>query len=509
MPIVSYRKKVLFLPVVRGFYDLGLTQKVKADTRQTAAELGIDAIFPPDDAFTKGLICNNDDVRGYYTVWAPHLADIKALVVISSDFMRERSVQDTVRLLPPDVPIFMLLNNDRPVDQVAGGKIGDALCGSLSVHHNVRMLGRRIVRSAQIDMNDLGLLKQFLSQYQRILDGIESLRNQRVAMLGANLVEFTTTFSNQLKLFELGFSLVPMELITFWGDTLLAAQAPDKAMSFAGPWGETKFWKPISCDDPRVGPTIERIGGMIPKLPSDPRRAETLARCLLWLTDVFESEHIDSAVLHCWPEFSRWFGCAPCTIAMLANQWLRTPVACEMDIPHGIMARLAWEMTGEAGAILDINNNGWEPRVFNVFHCSQTTPGWLHGAIELTKGCTVQSPRMQSLPFTGVSAATSATDFHAIVFHGQFLAEDPGVRGSSGWAFVPNLPEVIHAIQQRGVHHFVAFKGHMGREVSDVLRFRGMNAMNLSQEVGNLSDLQKEVAIHKAPGMSRCRIFDQ
>ena len=215
MAITDRRSKTLFLPVIRGIYDPGLTKAVKSAMRHAVAAAGIDAIFPDDDGYTEGLIQTDADVRQYWGVWRSDLSEIKALIAFSGDFMRERAIQDTVRLLPSDVPVFLMVNNDSPSETDAG-RIGDALCGSLSVHHNLRMLGRRILRSCRIDMHEPDCLSGFLRQYRRIIDGIECLRNMRVATIGVNPAEFATTFTNQAKLFELGFSLHPYELLDLW-----------------------------------------------------------------------------------------------------------------------------------------------------------------------------------------------------------------------------------------------------------------------------------------------------
>ncbi len=220
MPGVPSRSKVLFLPVVRGgMYDHNLTHASLANVRAAAEALGVQGIYPTKDIGADGLISGPAHVGPYYERWRADLADIKGLVIVSGDFMAERAVQDTVRLLPPDVPIFMMVNNDRP-SEINPSNIGDSLCGSLSVHHNVRMLGRRIVRACRIDMTDAACVAGFFGQYAHIIDGAEKLRNMRVAMLGVNTDPFATTFVNQVKLFELGISMHTYELLSMWGDTV-------------------------------------------------------------------------------------------------------------------------------------------------------------------------------------------------------------------------------------------------------------------------------------------------
>jgi len=506
MAIVERRKKILFLPVVRGLYPFELTQSAKAAMREAAGALGIEGIFPADDRYSKGVIHGDEDVRAYWEVWKHDLHDIKALIAFSGDFMSERAIQDTARLLPPDVPVFLMVNNDVPGD-MTDGKVGDSLCGSLSVHHNLRMLGRRVARSCRIDMHDRECLKGFLRQYQRIIDGIECLRNMRIAMLGVNPSEFATTFTNQIKLFELGFSLHTYELIAMWGDTMLAALADDNAPSYTGPFGVAKFWRPIRKSDPRVEEAKALLAAAIPALPG-PEKVEAIARCFVWIKDTFDRDGIDAGGIHCWSEFSRFFGIFPCAFAMLANHALRRPLVCEADVCHAIMAKLAWAMTGEAGVILDINNSGWDPRVFNVFHCSETPPNWLVQPTRVMDNGRVEG-HVAPAPFTAISAATTGDSFHAIVFQGRMLPQKPAMRGSSGWAFVPNLPEVMKAIEGAGIHHYVALKGHLGGEAADALRFRGLIVENLSQEVPAPDAIDAEFAQAGTSMASRCRVFSE
>ncbi len=492
MPITPHRSKVLCLPVIRGFYDRAMTRRVKAGMRQACAALDVDAIFPADDACTEGLICRDRGVRAYWETWRGDLADIKALIAFSSDFMDERSVMDTVRLLPEDVPIFLIVNNDSVSAQVEGESVGDGLCGSLSVHHNLRMIGRSMTRSCRIDMNDAGTLQAKLAECLRVSDGIEALRHMRIALLGVNPTPFATTFSNQMELFRLGFSLHTYELLDMWGDVMLGGQLDAGTNEYEAPFGKVKLARPVRKDDPRVAQAKARIAAAVPHLPGDEKAFDVIARCFVWVEETFERDAIDAGAVHCWPEFARFFGVAPCAFSMFANLLLDKPVVCEVDVCHAIMAKLGNVMSGEASVILDVNNNGWDPRVFNVFHCSQTPANWLVGGGEVTDRGEVAGV-IQAAPFTAVSAATSCDAFHAIVFTGQFLAENPGRRGSSGWAFVPNNQDVLKAIEQVGIHHFVAMKGLLPHDVADALRFKGLVVNDLSCPVPSLEEIAAEL----------------
>ncbi len=501
------RTTVLFLPVVRGrAYNLDWTRDVLAAVRSACERLGIDAIFPPEGIGLDGLLGDLPDEEAFYAHWRPRMADIKGVIAFSSDFMRERVIQDTLRRLPPDVPAFLMVNNDCPADVTAGGG-GDSLCGSLSVHHNARMLGRPLLRSCRIDMDDPGGLDEFLSTYVRIMDGIECLRNMRLGMIGVNPDSFATTFTNQLKLFELGFSLHTYELLTLWGDTALAAQLAEGQDAWQGPFGDVKLWRPVAGDDERVEEVKSRLGETLAALPEDERKVDAVARCFLWIQDVFQQDAIDAGAIHCWAEFPRFFGLAPCSVAMLCNLLLRRPVVCEQDICHAVMAKLAWPLTGEAGVILDINNNGPDRRVFNAFHCSQTPPNWLAEAGRLGGWGGIEGA-MAPGAFTGISAATTSDDFLATVFHGRFLRGPAPARGGSGWAFVPNLPEVLEAVEAGGIHHFVALKGHLGGDVADVLRFRGLNVTDLSRVVPSLDEIEAGLPEMKAEARTpACRVY--
>jgi L-fucose isomerase-like protein len=490
MAVVDRRQKVLFLPVIRGNYPAALTQSVNAAMQQAAAALGACAIFPPESCGDGGVLRSDDDLRDYWHIWREQLYDIKGLVVFSGDFMQERRAQDTVRLLPQDVPTFLIVNNDDP----AGGDgraPGDSYCGRLSVHHNLRMLGSRVLGSAYIDMHDADALRAVLESDLRIVDGIECLRNMRIGMFGVNPDPFATTFTNQLKLFELGFSLHTYELLTMWGDTVAASQAADDAPKHPGPAGDIGFWRPVRRGDPRVPEVVAKLRKLA-VLTADDAHVEMMARGFLWMKDTFELDRLDAGAIHCWPDFARYFGMAPCTIAMLVNHLLKKPVVCELDICHAIMAGLGYALTGEASVILDLNNNGWDPRVFNAFHCSQTAPNWLRAAPKIGDYGSIEG-ELTPAPFTGICAATTASDFQATVFHGRFLAETPPQRGSSGWAYVPNLPDVLRSIEDGGIHHFVALKGHLGGEVAEILRFRGITVTNLAEEVGTPDDIEAEI----------------
>ncbi len=492
MPLQS-RTKVLFLPVIRGFYDRELTKTVKNAMRAAAETLGVDGIFPDDDAYTEGLIFRDQDVHAYYQAWKRDMSEIKAVLAFSSDFMWERSIQDTVRLLPEDVPVFLIVNNDVPEAMVNGETITDTLCGSISAAYNVRMLGRRILRTHRIDMTNAAVLQDALQENLQLADGIAAMTGMRIAMLGVNPSPFATTFVNQLEIFRVGMSLHTYELLDMWGDVMLGGE------TVAGRLGDIDLVNPIAKDDPRLPELRVGIEQLSLQLPATESLDVTL-RCFLWLRDRYQRDFIDTGALHCWPEFKRFFGVNACTFAMLADVLLQRPLVCEVDVCHAIMCRLASALTGEPGVILDVNNNGWDPRVFNVFHCSQTPVNWLNDGTLREDGF-VQGT-ICATPFTAVSAATTHDSFEATVFTGHFLSENPGIRGSSGWAFVPNMEEVLHAFETRGMHHFVAMKGCLPDAVADVLQFKGLNVLNAATTVPDLDEI--ELDLPKLEGSGAC-----
>jgi L-fucose isomerase-like protein len=504
MSITAKRSKVLFLPVTRGFYSRALTQAAGAALQDVCAKLGADGIFPDAGAFTEGLIHSDADVRKYFEHWRAHLADIKALIVYSGDFMRERAVLDTVRLLPEDVPVFLIVHNDDPGEMsMKKGNVGDSLCGSLSVHHNLRLLGRRVLRSARIDMSNTEVLEDVLSEYVRIIDGIEVCRGMRIGLLGVNPVSFVTTFANQPELFRLGFSLHTYELLELWGNAFLPGCADAGDLP-----GRLRLTSRVDPEDTRIAEARLALVNMMGDVQLSEEELAVTCRCFLWVKDRFERDGIDAGAIHCWPEFEQFFGVRPCLFAMLCNTLLCKPLVCEVDACHAIMARLAWTLTAEAGVILDFNNNGWDPRIFNVFHCSQTPPNWLRDSGTAKASGEIEG-RIVPTPFTGVAAATSTEACHAIVFTGHFLNEDPGLRGSSGWAFVPNFPDVLSSVETSGIHHFVAMKGNVASELAEVLRFRGLRVEDLSFEVGQLEVIEAELPALKRDGTSRPACFSR
>ncbi|MFP4380871.1 MAG: hypothetical protein ACLFUS_10270 [Candidatus Sumerlaeia bacterium] len=504
MPIAESRSTILFIPVIRGNYPAELTVKVKAEVRKAADKLGLDTILPDDDKYTKGVLQSNQDIVDYWNSWKTRIHEIKGVIAFSADFMRERVVQDLVRQLPEDAPVFLIVNNDNPVEMVQGKNMGDALCGSLSIHHNMRMIGRRVIQNCRINMYDAPTLEAFLARYDRVMTGIETLRNMRIGMLGINPNEFATTFNNQLKLFELGFSLHTYELITLWGDTVLAKHAKGEK-TYEGEFGPVKLTNPIAADDPRVGEVVELMKQIFTNVP-DADKCDMIARCFLWIKDTFEADYIDAGTVHCWGEFARFFTFAPCSIAVLCNQLLKKPVVCEGDLGHAIMTKLGSVLTGEPAVILDVNNNGWDPRVFNVFHCSQTPTNWIKGDSSVGSYGSVEG-KIAPVPFTAVAAGTSATDFHAVVFQGRFINEDPGLRGTSGWAFVPNMPEVLKVIEECGIHHFSAMKGHLADDVAEILAFRGIDAINMAEAVPSLEEIEKDLPELNAESAAACPVY--
>ncbi|GEM_PF-3839409 len=522
MAITDRRSKVLFLPLVRSFFNAELGKRAKRYAMDAAGELGVDGIFPEDDKYTGGSICSDEDVRGYYDVWRKELSDIKAMVIIGGNFMEERGFQDTLRLLPDDVPVFLIFQNDNPSKMDFPNR-GDALCGSLSIHANARLLGREVVSSSGIDLADRNVLITVLRSYMKTIDGIESLRNMRVALVGVNPVEFATTFTNQVELFRLGFSLHTYELLDLWGGTVLAGKQEEHKEEMEKVFPGMTPDNPIYPSDPRVAETRETLADVIANshIPQD--KVDLMIRCFLWIRDVFERDRIDTGGIHCWTSFERYFQITPCTFAAMANSMLEKPLVCETDICHAIVTKLAWDVTGEPGVILDINNPGWDPRIFNVFHCSQTPPEWIEGQARMTNQEIIEGDAavgegnafgpvegdIVATPFTAVSAATTSDAFHTTVFQGQILKESVGSFGSNGWAFVPNLDEVLDEVHRTGIHHTVLMKGHHGPEVVKALAFRGCFVADCVEEVPSAAEIEGDLGPIPESGRSVCAVHSQ
>jgi len=517
MALTMNREKVLFLPLVRSFFNPELGQRAKSAAIAAAKELKIDGIFPEGGKHTAGSICNDRDVREYYQKWKGEMDNIKALIVIGGNFMEERSFQDTFRLLPGDVPTLLIFQNDNPSSMTFADR-GDAYCGALSIHRNASMIGRGIISSRGIDMANHGALVETLKEYLRVIDGIESLRHMRVAMLGVNPVEFATTFTNQMELFRLGFSIHTYELLDLWGATVLADKlATEEAKKlFPG----IKPTNPITSRDPRIADMRNKADGVLghARVPED--KLNLMLRCLLWIQDTFERDCIDAGGVHCWTSFEQYFQITPCTFASLSASLLGKPLVCETDICHAIMCRLAWAMTGEPGVILDLNNSGWDPRIVSLFHCSQTPAEWITGKGEIVEQTIIEGDAnvgkgnafgaiagdLAPVAFTGVCAATSATSFDATIFHGQILRERVDSFGSNGWAFIPNNQDVLDVVHKQGIHHCVIMKGHMGDEVSKALAFRGVKVVNRFVPVPGIDEIEKELGPVPKGGRVICPI---
>ncbi|MCX7015276.1 MAG: hypothetical protein NTW86_22425 [Candidatus Sumerlaeota bacterium] len=139
---------------------------------------------------------------------------------------------------------------------------------------------------------------------------------------------------------------------------------------------------------------------------------------------------------------------------------------------------------------------------------SETPPNWLVPPTRVLENGRVEG-HVAPAPFTAISAATTSDSFRAIVFQGRMLPQKPAMRGSSGWAFVPNLPQVMRAIEGVGIHHYVALKGHLGGEAADALRFRGLVVEDLSQEVPAPDAVEAEFAQARTSMAARCRVFSE
>jgi L-fucose isomerase-like protein len=521
--IVEQRQKILFLPLVRSFFNPVLGQRAKERAVKAAKRLELEAIFPEDGKYTAGSICSDADVREYYNgVWKKELANIKALIIIGGNFMEERGFQDTLRLLPDDVPAFLIFQNDNPSKMDFENR-GDGFCGSLSIHRNAAMIGRGVLASRGIDMEQEDILLDTLNEYVRIIDGIESLRNMRVAMVGVNPVEFSTTFTNQMELFRLGFSIHTYELLDLWGAAILADKQERYPEQMKEIFPGLKPTNPITNSDPRVAESREKWGSLLAstRVPQD--RVDLMIRCFLWIKDIFERDAIDTGGIHCWTTFEQYFQITPCTFSALANSILGKPLVCETDICHAIMCGLGWAITGEPGVILDLNNPGWDPRVVSLFHCSQTPPEWIKGTGEVVEQIIIEGDanvgkgnafgavggEFEPAAFTGLSAATSSTGFEVTVFQGQILRESPDSFGSTGWAFIPNNQDVLDEIHKRGIHHCVIIKGHLGAEAARALEFRGANVVDLSVPVPSLEAIEKELGPVPAGGRGVCPIHSR
>ncbi len=78
--------------------------------------------------------------------------------------------------------------------------------------------------------------------------------------------------------------------------------------------------------------------------------------------------------------------------------------------------------------------------------------------------------------------------------------------GGNGWAFIPNNQDVLDVIHERGIHHCVIIKGHIGREVAKALSFRGISTVDLSVPVPSLAEIENELGPMPKGGRQTCPV---
>jgi L-fucose isomerase-like protein len=212
---------------------------------------------------------------------------------------------------------------------------GDAYCGLLSASYNagLRRLRPYIPEYPIGDPKDIaGMLADFIP-VARVVAGV---RNLKIITFGPRPFDFLTCHAPIQPLYDLGVEIMENSELDLYD--LVQAEKEDSAVKHVA--------GAISAELGR--------GNAYPDLVAKLARYENALEKFMQ-ANLGASQYVAFAN-KCWPSFEKYFGHVPCYLnSRLAAKGI--PVACEADIYGALSEYMSLCATGQAPALLDINNS--------------------------------------------------------------------------------------------------------------------------------------------------------
>ncbi len=415
--------------------------------------------------------------------------DCNALVVFLGNFGPE--TPETLIAKNFDGPCMFVAAAEGDGDLINGR--GDAYCGMLNCSYN---LGMRHLKGyiPEYPVGTAADIAKMIADFVPIARAVIGVKNLKIITFGPRPQDFFACNAPIKGLYELGVEVEEnseLDLLVSYKEHADDPRIPEVCADMAAEMGEGRFYPELSA-----------------------RMAQFELTLLDWAENHKGSRKYVAFADKCWPAFPSQFGFEPCYVnSRLAARGI--PVACEVDIYGALSEYIGACVSGDAVALLDINNSVpaqlWEENIKNKYDyaLTDTFMGFHCGNTPACKLCADRAVKYQLIQnrllenggepdFTrgtleGDIAASDITfyrlqcdsegNLRSYIAQGEVLPVATGSFGGIGVFAIPEMGRFYRhvLIQKRYPHHGAVAFGHYGKALFEVFKFLSVQDIAYNQ----------------------------
>jgi L-fucose isomerase-like protein len=445
--------KLGFIPANRGFFSPVLAAKMRRQTLEALASLGVEVVTPSEEQTKVGCVENIAEAEICAKLFRD--ADVDGIVIGAVNFGDEQAAAWVVKKAKLEVPIFIFgCQEEETLTPKTPRR--DSFCGLLSIGEALRQIGAKYsVGNRPILFPTDPAFKQDLDWFIRVVRVVNGVKNARYGQIGARPEGFWTCRFDEKQLQRLGPTTVVVDLSEAFGACAKMADNDPEVLEIAS---QIK-----ACAD-----TSNVQEGSIIKS----------AKLELFVRRWKKANTIDAFAIQCWTSIQANYGVCSCTtMSRLGDEG--APSACEADILGTLSMHAAMLASGEAAGLADWNNlHNEDDELANIWHCGVFPMSFAKekpklgvqeiiassGAAKYEDSEGVVEFEAAPGPIT-LSRVTQDPDgsWKVMIAEGAFEENTSKTFGSYGWCRIPGLQSLYRDVLLRHFPHHVAItKSHVG-----------------------------------------------
>lgn len=469
--------KIGFIPAHRGFFSPILATKMRRQTMDVLAEMGIEVVVPSEQDTKLGCVENAGDARKTAELFRRE--DVDAIVIGAVNFGDEQASALCVKEARLDVPVFIFGCQEEETLTMKTSR-RDAFCGLLSIGEALRQIGAKYsVGQTPILFPDSPEFRSDIQWFLQVARIVKGVRQARYGQVGARPESFWTCRYDEKKLQRLGPTTVVLDL----------------SEVFAG-------CSKLQSDDPEVQSIVASIKEYADTSAVNQESLVKSAKLELFLRRWREENHLDALAIQCWTSIQANYGVCSCTtMSRFGDEGV--PSACEADILGTLSMHACYLASQTPAALADWNNlHNDDAELANLWHCgvfpksfakSQPKLG-VQEIIASSGGARYEDSEgvVEFVAKPGDVTMCRVTqdpggDWKVVIAQGA-IEDNPAVTfGAYGWTRIPGLSRLYRDVLVRHFPHHVAMtQGHVGNSLweafGNYLGFQVYTADNIQGE---------------------------
>lgn len=280
------------------------------------------------------------------SLFRAHQDEIDGIIICLPNFGEETGIADAVRMSRLDCPILIQACDD-DLDKLQLENRRDAFCGKLSLCNNLYQYNIRYSLTARhtcpVDGEEF---RQDVDKFARVCAVVKTLKNARIAQLGARVMPFRTVRYSEKLLQQSGITVETEDMSEIFADV---AELKDEKQ-IADKIAEIRAYGNVGC-----GISNEKV--------------EKQAKLIIAIENWMKNHHCQASAIQCWDSVEANYGCAAClAMSMMGEKGM--PSACETDVMGAVSMLALLKAGGVTPVFQDWNNNYGEDKCINVHCCN-------------------------------------------------------------------------------------------------------------------------------------------